>query len=50
MKKLLLALSLILGSYVYGESIIAVKPLDPTKFDNNFYVGRVGFYLPQENF
>ena len=50
MKKLYLALSIVLGSYAQGEHAIDIEPLDPIVFENNFYIGQVGFYLPQDNF
>lgn len=30
--------------------MMKIEPLDPARLENNFYVGQMGLYLPQENY
>ncbi|MGL4674534.1 MAG: hypothetical protein ACRCXK_06715 [Wohlfahrtiimonas sp.] len=59
MKKLLY-LIVLLSSVGFAEEqiqispelaeMMKIEPLDPERLENNFYVGQMGLYLPQENY
>ncbi|WP_077928168.1 hypothetical protein [Wohlfahrtiimonas populi] len=60
MMKKLLYLIVLLPSVGFAEEqiqispalaeMMKVEPLDPKRLENNFYVGQMGLYLPQENY